>query len=119
MFLRAIEQLTDGLKLAWDKDIADQTTDYPTINAMVNQLLSRGPCLDGRISAMIDAVYALDLLTDVARSVPDVAGKDMFAQSDEYLRVFRDEALEAFAKAHTTHAKDSVAFEANPDFLRD
>lgn len=119
MLMQSLTQMVAGLMRAWQHDVETHNTQYRVSHDVLAHLLDNGPCLEGRTTSLTQRLQDLDLLEDVARLVPDLAGKDAFAQSSELLRVFRQMAFDAYVKAHKPDVVDTVALEADPIFLRD
>lgn len=84
---------------------------------VLKELISRGPCADGRVSALIESLTSMHLLTDVAASVPDAVSKNPLELSDAYLMQFRQQALAAYVAAYGGSVADSVAIEGQKNYI--
>jgi hypothetical protein len=117
-FVSSFEYLAAGLERAWRRDTSKEDLDYTASNAVLTHLLDHGPCLEARATSMTLTLQGLELIDDVARNIPDLAGKDTFEQSNEILRIFRDQAIERFAQAYNLDSKDTRAIEADARFTQ-
>jgi hypothetical protein len=117
VFRKVLEQLLDGLALAWNSDRARQDDTFPACAEVLGHWLDRGPCLDGTVSTMVTTLLDLGLMTDVARQIPDAPGAtSLQSRGEQHLRVFRLRQLDRFASDSGSTAPDTVAIEQDADF---
>lgn len=108
--------LRDGLLLAYKADIVRKDDLLHISNDVLRNLLNRGPCLDGRVSAMQSSLLKHGLVEDAAHGVADLYSEDMFAQSNAHLQAFREQRLAQFAAQHPEIQDEPQQIEADPRY---
>lgn len=111
---RYAEEMTAALTLVWTK--AKQEPGHETLARFIRKI--SGWCFDQTVTQAHKFIQEENLLGDDLHRVPNLEGKDTpKRQVEEYLRVFRLSAVQAFAKA-TGETPEDATGEPRAAFVR-